>query len=399
VSRVYERLARRALFATGSGDPEAAHARVLRALAGISDSPGARALLHRVPRVAAPVTAFGLKFPNPVGLAAGMDKDAVALPAWAALGFGFVEVGTVTWHAQAGNPRPRLYRLTASEAIINRMGFNNTGAEAMAARLERLGRLPIPVGISLGKSKITSMADATDDYLSSLKVLLPFADYVAVNVSSPNTPGLRSLQDRSALDELLHELRAHTVATAGSEGPQCASSDSWPSGGLRHADGSVHPQCGSSDSWPSGGLRHADGSVHPKPLLVKIAPDLADQAVREVLAVCAARGVAGIIATNTTIDRAGLAPADAARAAESGGLSGRPLRDRALEVVRLVVGEAGGALPVIGVGGISSADDATRMLDAGAVLVQLYTGLVYHGPGLVHAIAREAAARTGGRPG
>jgi dihydroorotate dehydrogenase len=351
VSAAYERLARRALFATGSGDPEAAHARVLRTLGLISDSPGTRAVLNRVPRVGAPVTAFGLKFGNPVGLAAGMDKDAVAIPAWAALGFGFVEVGTVTWHDQAGNPRPRLYRLSASEAIINRMGFNNAGAEAMAARLERLGRSPIPVGISLGKSKVTPVADATGDYLSSLKVLLPYADYVAVNVSSPNTPDLRSLQDRAALDELLRELRGHTVAEAGPGGP--------------------------------------------KPLLVKIAPDLTDAAVGEVLEVCSARGVAGIVATNTTVERAGLAPDDAARAAQSGGLSGRPLRDRALAVVRLVVAESGGALPVVGVGGIGSPDDAMRMFDVGAVLVQLYTGLVYRGPGLVHGIARAAAARIG----
>jgi dihydroorotate dehydrogenase len=306
-------------------------------------------MLNRVPRVGAAVTAFGLEFGNPVGLAAGMDKDAVAIPAWAALGFGFVEVGTVTWHAQAGNPRPRLYRLTASEAILNRMGFNNAGAQAMADRLERLGRSPIPVGISLGKSKITPMADATGDYLSSLKVLLPYADYIAVNVSSPNTPGLRSLQDRTALDELLHELRGYTVAEAGPGGP--------------------------------------------KPLLVKIAPDLTDAAVGEVLAVCSARGVAGIIATNTTVDRAGLAQDDAARATQPGGLSGRPLRDRALAVVRLVVAESAGALPVVGVGGIGSPQDALRMLDAGAVLVQLYTGLVFHGPGLVHRIARAAARR------
>jgi dihydroorotate dehydrogenase len=316
----------------------------------MSDSALARPVLNHVPRVKAPVTAFGLTFPNPVGLAAGMDKDAVAIPAWAALGFGFVEVGTVTWHGQPGNPRPRLYRLTASEAIINRMGFNNSGAEAMAARLDRLGRSPIPVGISLGKSKVTPVADAAGDYLSSLKVLLPYADYIAVNVSSPNTPGLRSLQDRAALDELLRELRAYTVAAAGAAGA-------------------------------------------PKPLLVKIAPDLSDAAVGEVLEVCSARGVAGIIATNTTVDRTGLADVDLERAAQPGGLSGRPLHDRALAVVRLVVTETGGALPVIGVGGICSPEDATRMLDAGAVLVQLYTGLVYRGPGLVRRIARAAARR------
>jgi len=344
----YERLLRRALFATGSGDAEAAHARVLRVLERLSASRAGRTALRLPPRVQAPVEAFGLRFPNPVGLAAGMDKDAVAIPAWAALGFGFVEVGTVTWHPQPGSPRPRLYRLTASEAIINRMGFNNAGAEAMAGRFEQLRRPPIPLGISLGKSKITATADATDDYLASLKVLLPHADYVAVNVSSPNTPGLRSLQERSALDDLLAALRAHTLAEAAAAGP--------------------------------------------KPLLVKIAPDLTPSAVTEVLEVCAARGVAGIIATNTTTERDGLAAIDVPRGAQAGGLSGRPLFARALEMVRFVAAESAGALPVVGVGGITTPEDAQRMFDAGAVLVQLYTGLVYRGPGLVRRIAAAARA-------
>jgi dihydroorotate dehydrogenase len=350
---LYERVARRALFATGSGDPEAAHARVLNTLSRLSSSAAARTVLagpaSRLTRVSAPVEAFGIKFPNPVGLAAGMDKDAVAIPAWAGLGFGFVEVGTVTRHAQPGNPRPRLYRLTASGAIINRMGFNNRGASAMAARLAELGRAPIPVGISLGKSKITPLADATEDYLTSLKLLLPHADYIAVNVSSPNTPGLRSLQDRGALDELLAALRGHVVAEAGPTGP--------------------------------------------KPLLVKIAPDLTPTATAEVLEVALARGAAGIIATNTTISRDGLSEADLGRADQPGGLSGRPLRGRALAMVSFVNKESGGTLPVIGVGGIDSPADAMRMLDAGAVLVQLYTGLVFRGPGLVRGIARAAAAR------
>jgi dihydroorotate dehydrogenase len=347
MSGAYERVLRRALFATGSGDPEAAHARVLRSLEGLCGSRATRAVLRRVRPVSAPVTAFGLQFPNPVGLAAGMDKDAVAVPAWAGLGFGFVEVGTVTWHAQPGNPRPRLYRLTGSEAIINRMGFNNAGAQAMADRLKTLGRPPVPLGISLGKSKITPTEEAVTDYLSSLKLLLPYADYVAVNVSSPNTPGLRSLQDRDALDELLSALRGYTVAAAGATGPT--------------------------------------------PLLVKIAPDLSEPALAEVLDVCTARGVAGIIATNTTIGRDGIAACDAERAGQSGGLSGRPLLDRALEVVAFVTKES--TLPVVGVGGIASPDDAMRMLDAGATLVQLYTGFVYRGPGLVRASAKAAAAR------
>jgi dihydroorotate dehydrogenase len=279
-----------------------------------------------------------------------MDKDAVAIPAWAGLGFGFVEVGTVTRYPQPGNPPPRLFRLVESEAIVNRMGFNNRGAAAMAVRLDRLGPRPIPVGISLGKSKITPVADATADYLHSLELLLPYADYVAVNVSSPNTPGLRSLQDRGALDELLAALRAHTVAAAGPAGPT--------------------------------------------PLLVKIAPDLTEDAIAELLEVCAHRGVAGIIATNTTLSREGLHPADVARGGEAGGLSGRPLRERALAVVEFVVKQAGDTLPVIGVGGIMNPDDALRMLDVGARLVQLYTGFVYRGPGLVRGIV-SAATRPG----
>jgi dihydroorotate dehydrogenase len=218
------------------------------------------------------------------------------------------------------------------------MGFNNRGAEAMAARLAALGPPPIPVGISLGKSQVTPVADATADYLNSLKVLLPYADYVAVNVSSPNTPGLRALQDRSALDELLGALRAHTVAAAGPAGPV--------------------------------------------PLLVKIAPDLTDDAIAELIEVCAARGVAGLIATNTTIRRDGLAPS---------GLSGRPVHAMAVRTVAFVVKEAGDTLPVVGVGGILDPDDAARMFDAGAKLVQLYTGFVYRGPGLIRRIARIAA--------
>ena len=343
---MYRQLTRRALFASGGGDPEAAHHRTIRILEQAGDTPRRRAALAKLPRPSAPTTVFGVPFPNPVGLAAGLDKDGVAIPAWGALGFGFVEIGTVTWHPQPGNPQPRLFRLVESEAILNRMGFNNRGAEAMAAGLATLGPAPIPVGISLGKSKVTPMEDATEDYLNSLKVLLPYADYIAVNVSSPNTPGLRSLQDRSALDELLGALRGYTVSTAGAGGPV--------------------------------------------PLLVKIAPDLTDSAMAEVIEVCLARGAAGIIAANTTTGRDGLAPSDRAKAEEAGGLSGRPLHAKAIRTVAFVVKEAGDALPVIGVGGILGPEDATRMFDAGAKLVQLYTGLVYRGPGLIRSIVRTA---------
>jgi dihydroorotate dehydrogenase len=338
VSGLYDRVARPALFRLGGGDAEAAHEWTLRRLAVLARRPAALAALRRVYAVRAPRTVFGVRFPNPVGLAAGVDKDGRALAAWPALGFGFVEVGTVTRYPQPGNPKPRLFRLPASAAVINRMGFNNHGASALADRLAAGGRPPVPLGVSLGKSKVTPLAEAVEDYLASMRLLRPYADYLAVNVSSPNTPGLRSLQDRDQLAELLAALTAEAGGT---------------------------------------------------PVLVKIAPDLSDHAVGEVLEVCAGHGVAGLIATNTTLSRDGLAPAEAELGAEGGGLSGRPLTERALKVVDFVHRESGGALPVIGVGGIMAPDDALRLLDAGASLVQVYTGFIYRGPGLVRAINRR----------
>ncbi|KOX09059.1 dihydroorotate dehydrogenase [Micromonospora sp. NRRL B-16802] len=329
------------MFRLGGGDAEAAHEWTLRRLAALSRRPAALAALRTRYAVSAPRTVFGVRFPNPVGLAAGMDKDGAALAAWPALGFGFVEVGTVTAHAQPGNPRPRLFRLPASEAVVNRMGFNNAGAAALAARLAALPRpIGVPLGISLGKSKVTPLDEAVEDYLTSYRALRGHGDYFAVNVSSPNTPGLRSLQDRTHLDALLAAL------------------------------------------------------VGEKPVLVKIAPDLTEAAIAELLEVCLARGAAGVIATNTTLGRDGLAPTDAQRGAETGGLSGRPLTGRAREVVAFVHRETGGRLPIIGVGGVLDPDDAARMFDAGAALVQLYTGFIYRGPALVRAVAR-AKATTG----
>ncbi|MBT8224253.1 MAG: quinone-dependent dihydroorotate dehydrogenase [Dactylosporangium sp.] len=341
----YQHLVRPALFRYGGGDPERVHEVTLRWLGRFSRPLG---VVRPYGPAQAARTVFGVRFPNPVGLAAGMDKDGTALPAFGALGFGSVEVGTVTWHPQPGNDRPRLFRLPSSEAIVNRMGFNNAGAAALAARLEALGPLAVPLGISLGKSKITPVADAVADYVASLRALYRYGDYFAVNVSSPNTPGLRALQDRDRLADLLAALRAETLSLA--------------------------------------------GPAVPSPLLVKVAPDLTDAALGEVLDVCAEHGVAGLIATNTTLSRQGLTPADRAAIGDgAGGLSGRPLAARAVEVVRFAAERCD--LPVIGVGGILCPEDAVRLMDAGASLVQLYTGLIYRGPGLVRACARALGDR------
>jgi len=343
------------LFRFGGGDPETAHEWTLKCLERLSAWPGLVQALQRrygVPEAARVV--FGLRFPSPVGLAAGMDKDARALPAWRGLGFGFVEVGTVTRHPQPGNPKPRLFRLPASEAIINRMGFNNQGAAALATRLSALGPMPFPVGISLGKSKITPLDAAVDDYLASLRILYRYGDYFAVNVSSPNTPGLRGLQDQTRLTELLGALQAEARVLAGVD--------------------------------------------LPKPLLVKLAPDLDEAGIAGVLEVCERHRIAGVIATNTTTGRYGLASADAVMANETGGLSGRPLNARACEVVRFIGTETGGRLPVVGVGGILDVADALRLFDAGASLVQLYTGLVYRGPDLVRRIGLAVAPTGHGHP-
>jgi dihydroorotate dehydrogenase len=340
---LYERLARPALFRIGHGDAEAAHETTLSALERVARHPAAVRALRLVGGggPGATRTVFGVRFPGPVGLAAGMDKDGRALAAWPALGFGFIEVGTVTAHAQPGNDRPRLFRLRESGAIINRMGFNNRGAAALAERLRALGPLPVPLGISLGKSKVTPIEDAVSDYVASLAALDGLGAYFAVNVSSPNTPNLRTLQDADQLTALLTALRSGTST----------------------------------------------------PILVKIAPDLTDDALAQLLEVCLSVGVAGLIATNTTLDRSGLIGADVDRAGQAGGLSGQPLTRRAREVVAFVHKETGGALPIIGVGGIGSADDALAMIDAGASLVQVYSGLIFRGPALIREI--NTALRAG----
>jgi dihydroorotate dehydrogenase len=288
-----------------------------------------------------PVELFGLKFPNPIGLAAGMDKFAAAVPAWEKLGFGFCELGGVTWHAQDGNPAPRMFRAVADEAIVNRMGFNSPGAEALAQKLsewKNSGRWPNhPVGINLGKSKITPLENAAEDYANSFRVLCDLADFFVVNVSSPNTPNLRQLQDKAALNEILASIQ--------------------------------------------------EQNKNLKPILVKVAPNLSFEALDEMLELVAPCQIAGIVATNTTISRPQINDAALQKIySETGGLSGKPLRARTTEIIRHLHKQTKGQLPIIGVGGIFDADDAWEKITAGASLLQIYTGLVYEGPGVTKKI-------------
>jgi dihydroorotate dehydrogenase len=319
-------------------DAETAHHLALGCFRVASSLPFALHPLRRFQPPPKPRTVFGLTFPNPIGLAAGFDKNGVALPAWAALGFGFVEIGTVTARAQPGNPRPRIFRYPPQEALINRLGFNNDGAEVVAARLRILranGGWPgIPVGINLGKSKITAIDDAADDYLFSFRLLREFADYLVLNISSPNTPGLRTLQEHTALEHLLSVIQKESQSA-------------------------------------------------PKPILVKIAPDLSPSDLEQVLATCQENGIAGIIATNTTLDHSAIPKA----LDQNGGLSGRPLREKSTEFVRAIASHS--HLPVIASGGISYAESAREKLEAGAQLLQVYTGYVYRGPGLLRELVEK----------
>jgi dihydroorotate dehydrogenase len=365
---MYERLVRPVLYRLGKGDAEVAHEQTLAALRLLGRIPGAPRAGARLYGAPAPRTVFGVRFPSPVGLAAGMDKNGVALRAWPAIGFGFVEVGTVTAHPQPGNEKPRLFRLVEHEAVINRMGFNNLGSEALAARLAAYGDLGYPLGISIGKSKVTPLEEAVEDYVTSLRRLYRYGDYFAVNVSSPNTPGLRSLQDAGHLRELLTALHteAAELTVAGLEDRTA----------LTELLGEL---TATADELARGGAR--------KPILVKIAPDLTTSAIDELLQVCTDTGVAGIIATNTTIGRPGVETHPLA--GEAGGLSGRPLAETSVKVVAHIHSQTGGALPVIGVGGIVEPSDAIRLFDAGASLVQVYSGLIYKGPGLIRRINRS----------
>jgi dihydroorotate dehydrogenase len=343
---VYKHLAKPLLFKL---DAERAHHLIFDNLKRAALLPGTTALLRSLYHYQHPGLErelFGLKFPNPVGLAAGFDKNAVLTDELAALGFGFVEIGTVTPRSQPGNPQPRLFRLPADEALINRMGFNNDGAEAVAARLRQRHDRRLIIGGNIGKNKDTPNEQAGDDYVAAFKALADVVDYFVVNVSSPNTPGLRQLQDKEPLIKLLQQVQEVNQAR------------------------------------PT-----------PRPLLLKIAPDLTDAQLDDILDIARETRLSGLVATNTTIARpATLRTATPAVAAYgAGGLSGRPLRARATEVIRYLHQRSQGSLPIIGAGGIHSAHDAQEKLAAGASLVQLYTGFIYEGPGLVKKINQMLA--------
>ncbi|OYN91055.1 quinone-dependent dihydroorotate dehydrogenase [Parenemella sanctibonifatiensis] len=339
----------------GHDDPEDAHLATLDLLRHTALTSWGRLALRTGAGRRTPITVGGVEFPGRIGLAAGADKNGVAAPAWGLLGLGFAEFGTVTPRPQPGNPKPRSHRLLDSAALVNSMGFNNAGATALAERLSLLGAqrgngaLGLAVGISLGKNKDTDLADAPQDYVAGLQAVHQVADYVAINVSSPNTPGLLGLLEPRDLTRLLVRLReAAEELAAGSPGG--------------------HP---------------------PMPIWLKLSPDLSDRGVREAVALAEEHGVSGIIATNTTIARESLAPADQDRgAALPGGVSGSPLTRRAREVVGLVA--VSSHLPVMASGGVMTPGDVAAMFDNGAALVQLYTGLVYNGPALIGA-ANEMA--------
>lgn len=334
---MYKSLIRPALF---KFDPEEVHYFTFGFLRKFCKIPGARAFLKSKynledPRLEREV--FGLKFKNPVGLAAGFDKDAKLYRELSALGFGFVEVGTVTPKPQPGNEKKRLFRLKEDAAIINRMGFNNEGVEQMVKRLKE--NKNVLIGGNIGKNKSTPNENAADDYIYSFEALFDHVNYFVVNVSSPNTPNLRELQDKEPLKNLLDTLQTKNETRKNS-----------------------------------------------KPILLKIAPDLTDDQLMDIIEIVQETRIAGVIATNTTISREGLS---SEYKNETGGLSGKPLTRRSTEVIRFLSEKSGKAFPIIGVGGIHSAQDALEKLEAGASLVQLYTGFIYEGPALIKKINQE----------
>ena len=356
---IYQLAVRPLLFSALKADPEVVHKQSLALLHAIDSTPSSpltklakasfqqyfcRTDLRLVQSVC------GLNFANPVGLAAGFDKDGIAAGMWQYLGFGFAELGTVTYHPQPGNDRPRLFRLPQDRAALNRMGFNNLGSMAMAAALgqRHQGDFTIPIGINLGKSKVTPLADAATDYLGSFQRLKDLGDYFVINVSSPNTPGLRDLQSIEPLRIIFDTLQQENQGR--------------------------------------------------KPILVKIAPDLAWEDIAAVVELSQTFQLAGIIATNTTIDRSQLTTKIIAATGkkvteEAGGISGAPVRQKSTEVIRFIHQQTGGSLPIIGVGGIFTADDAWEKITAGASLIQVYTGWTYDGPWTIDRILTGLLAK------
>lgn len=337
----YESVMRSLLFRM---DAEHAHEGAVKALSLLGRLPPlcrAMEVAHQLsPSLYRPIRAFGVDFPNAVGLAAGFDKNGCAWPAAAALGFGHVEIGTVTALAQPGNDRPRMFRYPADRAVINRMGFNNQGSEAVAARLKTQpprGSRRIPLGINLGKSKVTPLSQATADYLTSFNRLADYADYVVLNVSSPNTPGLRELQEESRLRELLEAVTGANRSRS-----------------------------------------------RPVPILLKIAPDLSFIQIDAVLETISEFRLDGIIATNTTLAR----PGNFSRVNQAGGLSGRPVRRRSVEIINYIARATSGRLTIIGVGGVDDVISAGEKIDAGATLIQIYSGLIFRGPFLPAELAK-----------
>ncbi|MBD1910640.1 MULTISPECIES: quinone-dependent dihydroorotate dehydrogenase [unclassified Leptolyngbya] len=352
------------LFSALKADPEYLHHQAMRAVTWLHDTgdrPPVSWLQTRLQHTLAPdfpalhQTLWGVPFSNPVGLAAGFDKNGEAGRTWSCFGFGFAEMGTVTFHAQPGNPRPRMFRLIEDQAALNRMGFNNEGAAALAQRLKveaenHFGQkqAPFPLGINLGKSKITPLEEAAEDYRSSFHLLKALGDYFVVNVSSPNTPGLRALQDADQLDRILGALQQENTEN--------------------------------------------------RPLLVKIAPDLEWGAIADILSLVETHRLAGIIATNTTISREGLKTQVLEATGqlvteEAGGISGAPVRQRSTEIIRYIYEKTEGRVPIIGVGGIFTAEDAWEKITVGASLVQLYTGWIYEGPYMLRRILEGLVRR------
>ena len=327
--------------------PESAHHVTFSLMDSLFNLPGIKGLVKRLFSYedhSLKRTVFGLNFENPVGLAAGLDKDAKLIDELALLGFGFIEIGTLTPKPQEGNPKPRLFRLPRDKALLNRMGFNNGGVEEAVERLKKR-KSPVLIGGNIGKNKVTPNEDAISDYLFCLEALHPYVDYFVVNVSSPNTPNLRELQEKEPLKQLLL-----TVKEAN------------------------------------------DKKENPKPILLKIAPDLTNGQLDDIIEIIGETKIDGVIATNTTIDRSVLhADQELASGLGDGGISGTPLKKRSTEIIHYLNDRSGGRFPIIGVGGISSVEDAIEKLEAGASLIQIYSGMIYEGPGLIKEIKKGLA--------